>query len=266
VEVQAVSFRFQICIVAGLTASAIGCGQPDAKFATSERTRALIKEARRGVEVEVNGEDVKLNGVEDYLKENFGTPQDLVAWLRLPIDFGGQTGTVAAQESEGPVRKLKLKVEVEDGTDVAESNLVWLSGASAGKAIQISGFDATEGVVTLAEKMEVPAGTTFVINPGNKLADGRRLYMTHCSHCHGTAGDGAGPTAEYLNPKPRDYRKGVFKFTRTKAAEKATTADLKRIVKLGIPGTYMPSFMLMDDGEMNTIIEYVRFLSMRGEY
>ena len=40
----------------------------------------------------------------------------------------------------------------------------------------------------------------------------RGLYRQHCAHCHGITGDGAGPTAAYLNPYPRDYRMGIFKF------------------------------------------------------
>ena len=41
------------------------------------------------------------------------------------------------------------------------------------------------------------------------------LYREHCAHCHGVTGDGLGPTAAFLNPYPRDYRPGVFKFKST---------------------------------------------------
>lgn len=244
-------------------ATVIGCGQPNAKFAVSGRTKALVKEARRGTKVQVDGKTIELKGVEGYIEENFGTPHDLVAWLRLPIDFGGQPGTVAGQLG------AKLwKVNVTDGTSIdGVASLAWLSGDNAGETIQLAKFDSEEGVVELSEKATAPPeGTAFIINPGATLAEGRQNYMTHCAHCHGTAGDGNGPTAEYLYPRPRDYRKGLFKFTRTKAAEKVTSGDLERIVKMGIPGTYMPSFMLLNEKELHSIVEYVRFLSMRGEY
>jgi mono/diheme cytochrome c family protein len=90
--------------------------------------------------------------------------------------------------------------------------------------------------------------------------------MRHCSHCHGTAGDGNGPTAQYIYPRPRDYRHGVFKFTSTIDTARATRDDLLRVLKYGIPGTYMPSFLLMKDQELQALVEYVRFLAMRGEY
>ena len=43
------------------------------------------------------------------------------------------------------------------------------------------------------------------------------LYREHCAHCHGISGDGAGPTARTLNPYPRDFRLGKFKFKSTPA-------------------------------------------------
>ena len=48
----------------------------------------------------------------------------------------------------------------------------------------------------------------------------RGLYRQHCAHCHGITGDGAGPTAAFLNPYPRDYRTGAFKFKSTARAAK----------------------------------------------
>jgi len=99
---------------------------------------------------------------------------------------------------------------------------------------------------------------------GWRLVEGRNLYMTHCVHCHGVAGDGNGPTAHFLNPRPRDYRQGTFKFKSTKRAVKPSHADLLRILEQGIPGTYMPSFVLLGEEKLGLIIDYVRWLSIRG--
>lgn len=100
---------------------------------------------------------------------------------------------------------------------------------------------------------------------GWRLKEGRNLYMQHCLHCHGVSGDGAGPTAKFLNPRPRDYRQGTFKFKSTQAPMKPSHADLVRVLKDGIPGTYMPSFVLLGDEKLSLIVDYVRFLSCRGE-
>jgi mono/diheme cytochrome c family protein len=91
------------------------------------------------------------------------------------------------------------------------------------------------------------------------------LYREHCAHCHGISGDGLGPTAAFLNPYPRDYRPGVFKFKSTERADKPTHADLVRILHNGIPGTSMPSFALLSAVQVDALVEYVKYLSMRGE-
>jgi mono/diheme cytochrome c family protein len=91
------------------------------------------------------------------------------------------------------------------------------------------------------------------------------LYREHCGHCHGVTGDGLGPTAAFLNPYPRDYRPGVFKFKSTERADKPTHDDLVRILHNGIVGTSMPSFALLSDLEIDALAEYVKYLSIRGE-
>lgn len=90
------------------------------------------------------------------------------------------------------------------------------------------------------------------------------LYREHCSHCHGITGDGAGPTASFLDPYPRDFRHGKFKFKKTVTGTPPTREDLKRILVNGVPGTAMPSFRLLSDEELDALVDYVIYLSMRG--
>ncbi|TSA07835.1 MAG: hypothetical protein D4R77_03890 [Planctomycetaceae bacterium] len=74
-----------------------------------------------------------------------------------------------------------------------------------------------------------------------------------------------GPTAAFLNPYPRDYRPGVFKFKSTERVEKPTHVDLVRILHNGIAGTSMPSFALLSETKIDALAEYVKYLSIRGE-
>lgn len=106
-----------------------------------------------------------------------------------------------------------------------------------------------------------------IVDFGRTMRSGRHLYMRHCMHCHGVTGDGNGPTAKYLNPLPRDYRKGIFKFVSTPTDIKhPNREDIVQVLRRGIPGTYMPSFAMLKDKEVTDITEYVRWLAMRGEY
>jgi mono/diheme cytochrome c family protein len=91
------------------------------------------------------------------------------------------------------------------------------------------------------------------------------LFRRHCVHCHGVTGDGAGPTAAFLNPYPRDFRHGNFKFKATRVGEKPTDDDLRRILHNGINGTAMPSFKLLMTVESDALVEYVKYLSIRGQ-
>lgn len=90
------------------------------------------------------------------------------------------------------------------------------------------------------------------------------LYREHCAHCHGITGDGAGPTAGMLNPYPRDFRLGKFKFKSTPLRSPPTDADLEHILRQGIPGTGMPSFATLPTEHITALVQYVKYLSIRG--
>jgi mono/diheme cytochrome c family protein len=97
------------------------------------------------------------------------------------------------------------------------------------------------------------------------LQHGRQVYTQQCAGCHGTTGDGQGPAGRYLNPPPRDYRNGVFKFTSTPRGAKPTREDLRRILKYGAKGTSMPAFRFLSEEDTEAVIDYVQVLSARGE-
>jgi len=111
------------------------------------------------------------------------------------------------------------------------------------------------------ERLKLAAGPVGSDEAGRP----RGLYREHCAHCHGITGDGAGPTAAFLNPYPRDYRKGQFKFKSTPVGARPTHSDLKKIVLEGVPGTAMPSFKLLPDLEVEALVDYVKYLALRGE-
>jgi mono/diheme cytochrome c family protein len=99
----------------------------------------------------------------------------------------------------------------------------------------------------------------------NSEGENQGLYRRHCAHCHGVTGGGDGPTARFLVPYPRDYRRGIFKFTSTAPGYPPTKEDLKRVLVDGVPGTSMPSFKLLADDELESLVEYVKYLSLRGQ-
>jgi len=100
------------------------------------------------------------------------------------------------------------------------------------------------------------------------LERGSLIYRVQCLHCHGVNGDGRGPTARWINPHPRDYRQGLFKFQsvdQTDAPRPPRRADLHRVIKYGVEGTAMPSFGLLPDSDIELLVSYVIHLSIRGK-
>ncbi|HEY1376820.1 MAG TPA: c-type cytochrome, partial [Gemmataceae bacterium] len=73
-----------------------------------------------------------------------------------------------------------------------------------------------------------------------RLAEGSRSYRAHCLHCHGLEGNGRGPTGPWVNPSPRDYRQGIFKYTSSTQEQnqrKPRRADILHVLNFGIEGT-----------------------------
>ena len=115
--------------------------------------------------------------------------------------------------------------------------------------------------------VDVPTKVSHESYPAAKpQAGGYSLYRRNCLHCHGVTGAGDGPTAPFLYPTPRDYRKGIFKFTSTPSGKPPHRSDLRHTISNGLHGTSMPAFhSLMSPEEIEQVIDYVIFLSMRGE-
>jgi mono/diheme cytochrome c family protein len=91
------------------------------------------------------------------------------------------------------------------------------------------------------------------------------LYRQQCYHCHGAEGGGDGSTARFLNPRPRDYRPGIFKFIAEKSKAHPRNEDLFRVLSEGIYTTAMPSFRRFTDAQLWGLADYVKLLSIRGE-
>lgn len=100
----------------------------------------------------------------------------------------------------------------------------------------------------------------------DRLPAGRRAYETECAGCHGRNGDGGGPAATFLDPRPRNFRRGAFKFTTTSTGMRPKRADLFGTITRGLAGSAMPSFRLLNEERRHDIVEYVRYLAMKGEY
>jgi len=105
------------------------------------------------------------------------------------------------------------------------------------------------------------AGLAFFLGrpaAAQTTVEGEAIYKERCAFCHGEDGDGNGPVAKYLNPRPRDFTSGQFKFRTTASGEIPLREDVITIVQQGVRGTAMPSWEdNLSQEEIETVVDYV---------
>ncbi|HZE19940.1 MAG TPA: cytochrome c, partial [Candidatus Angelobacter sp.] len=67
------------------------------------------------------------------------------------------------------------------------------------------------------------------------IAKGKTLFDVNCASCHGSKGLGDGPAAAALNPKPRNFHEGYWKYG-------GGIARVVQTISVGSPGTAMAAF------------------------
>jgi len=94
-------------------------------------------------------------------------------------------------------------------------------------------------------------------------ARGHKAFDRYCVSCHGVAGDGRGPTADFIDPRPRVLTSGIFKFRSTPSGDLPTDADLLKTITNGLHTTYMPRWSAATEREREDLVQYVKSLSPR---
>jgi len=90
----------------------------------------------------------------------------------------------------------------------------------------------------------------------NSIDDGRKLYQTHCRHCHGAKGLGDGPLAP-KNPSPANLTDGKWDHG-------STDGEIYTVIKRGIPPTMMAGWDgRVSDAEIWSIVNYLRALASK---
>lgn len=73
-----------------------------------------------------------------------------------------------------------------------------------------------------------------------------------------------GSSARYLEPLPRDFQPGTYKFRSTPSGTLPTDQDIARTVSYGVPGTMMPAFAdVLSDSDTHDVVAYIKTFSTR---
>ena len=100
-----------------------------------------------------------------------------------------------------------------------------------------------------------PVDPATVMTPNPKLlARGEVLFKQNCTSCHGESGQGNGPAAGTLNPRPRnfaqpaDWKRGFH------------VTDIFTTISTGVKGTGMAAFDFIMPADRMALVHYVRSL------
>jgi mono/diheme cytochrome c family protein len=113
--------------------------------------------------------------------------------------------------------------------------------------------------IWLGAAAHVPAGPDTAAPAPNRPVDAKQLYAQHCQACHGERGDGNGPAARFLYPRPRNFGDAKFRLVTT-ANGIPTDRDLFATITRGMPGSAMFPFGHLSDAERLALVGQVRTL------
>jgi mono/diheme cytochrome c family protein len=104
--------------------------------------------------------------------------------------------------------------------------------------------------------MKSPFPNKLKGNPRN----GEAFYMRNCVVCHGSNGDGNGPRAYFITPRPRN-------FTSEQSRQFYSRPQLFDAVTQGKRGTVMPAWgKVLDQQQIADVAEFVFQAYVRGTY
>lgn len=107
------------------------------------------------------------------------------------------------------------------------------------------------------------AQESHIGNLAGNAKHGKALYQRYCIFCHGAYGDGTGDSAQYLDPKPRDFTKATFKCRSTPSGSLPLDSDLYDTITRGVHTSGMPSWRPLLRQERADLVAYVKTFSSR---
>lgn len=95
-----------------------------------------------------------------------------------------------------------------------------------------------------------------------ELEQGKAVYEKWCSQCHGDTGEGNGPAAHFMYPRPRDFVAALYQVRSTASGQLPTDADIMHAIDNGLPGTTMPGWKdKLSSGDRRALLAYLKSFS-----
>lgn len=198
------------------------------------------------------------------------TPIRIIKLVLTLLAMTASAGALAASPKEAVQTSWRLldyvavdyAGAVKDGRILSESEFAEMREFTATAESQIGGLPKSSAQPALAaqaaalrSKVEAKAPPPLVAQMARQLGagllraypvplapaqlpnleKGAKLFQTNCAACHGATGQGNGPAAVSLDPRP-------VNFTDRERARQRSIFALEQVIDQGINGTAMPSF------------------------
>jgi len=113
--------------------------------------------------------------------------------------------------------------------------------------------------------LNTPAASSHVGNVTGNAKAAAMDYRRYCVVCHGQLGDGNGESAQWLEPKPRDFTLGVFKCRSTPTGTLPTDEDLFDTIARGLDRSNMPPWNTFTKQQRADLVAWIKHFSPRWQ-
>ncbi|HED05574.1 MAG TPA: c-type cytochrome [Ignavibacteria bacterium] len=208
----------------------------------------------------------KLISQENKLKDNVRTFINLLDYLRTDYHNSVKNGKVINANEYNEMNEFSAKTihlfnqfsgKINFGSILEiKGNLEKLKKLVEAKADQEDVYNIVNKIKSKIIKLNI-----ISVSPVHwpDILNGKKIFKTSCSSCHGTNGDGNGVLSKNLNPKPTNLLNDTF-------MDAISPFQIYNTIKLGISGTSMPPFNLLSDKEVWDVAFYVGSLRYKNKY
>lgn len=174
------------------------------------------------------------------------------------VTFGRANTAMAGFKTQLSKEDINAVVEYIREGFMRNSSTAGISGIQHGrKEVTTNGSNTSKPVDSLTPKAAISAPVVVDMSApmpnalvGN--ADkGKQFYMQNCATCHGATGDGQGPRAYFIVPKPRN-------FLHPASRQEFNRVKLFKMISEGERGTEMPAWnKVLTPQEIANVAEFV---------
>jgi mono/diheme cytochrome c family protein len=113
--------------------------------------------------------------------------------------------------------------------------------------------------------LKTPASSSHIGKLTGRAQAAAMDYRRYCVVCHGDLGDGNGESAQWLDPKPRDFTLAIFKCRSTPTGTLPTDQDLFDTIARGLDRSNMPPWNTFTRQERADLVAWIKHFSPRWQ-